>query len=146
MKSNTMKRTWTMTIAIAAFAALPAMSQQMRAKIPFDFSAGSKHMAAGDYTLTKMSASDSTYRLWVHNVVTKDSALLFAAASVDNQAWNASAGKVVFDCNSGACAIVEVHAPGERVAQAFRGLKKKSNEEPFRVSLKLVSGGAASGY
>lgn len=113
-----MKTTWMTMIFAAAVIALPSMAQELKATIPFDFSANGKHLQAGTYSVTRLSGN-GPYMLWLMNQATKKSTMIVSTITLDGKAVQDRAGQIVFQCQSGICALAQVHPPAAQFGRAF---------------------------
>ena len=138
-----MKRQWTMIIFAAAVTAVSALAQDVRASIPFDFTAGCKHLTSGTYHLARVKGSGVSYILQVYKAETKESVLMSSNLATDNTASSWADGKAVFHCTSSGCALAEVVIPGESYGRAFATPRPKKAEKERTVAVRLTNGAAA---
>ncbi|MBI4906815.1 MAG: hypothetical protein HY820_24515 [Acidobacteria bacterium] len=141
-----MQRQWITTILAAALCTTAAMAQELKATIPFDFSASQKQMPAGTYTVSRMPGSGGSFVAVFRNVVTRKSAAVLAASELDRNESAGRTAKLVFACTSGKCALAEMHAPGITNARRFVTPAPMAGEREHLVSVAFRSPRTGSGF
>jgi hypothetical protein len=138
------KLTTRLMIATAALVVVvgAASAQSMTASIPFEFRAGNRVMAPGEYRIDDLGSVTGTpvYRFW--NVHSGGRVLVIGQVQVDpEKTWTASGeGKLVFACTSGSCALAELYSGSGSRAYKFRGPKPGKDETAILTEIPMQPG------
>lgn len=141
-----MKCTLILTMIAATVGTGAALAQGMEGTIPFDFTVAKKLMPAGSYAVKRVEGASTTYTLQIRNVKTAEAVVIVSPVALDVNASANGNGKIVFRCSTGACALAEVHSPGERTGRALPVPKAPRGDSQRTVAIQLGHSEGKQGF
>ena len=137
-----MKNVMKVMVAAAALvvAGGVASAQVMKAEVPFRFQASGVWLEPGTYSINRLTASNTIYR--IANLDAAGAVLAMPRFTMDRNNGNATQGKLVFECVAGQCALVQLWDGSRGIAYSFNRPKRSKDEAALAslISIRMERG------